>query len=62
VKKFVAHTLKWSFCHATHAAQKTPSNADQLCLNQFYQLTLTIHDCTIFYASFYININQTNIV
>ncbi|KAG1871544.1 hypothetical protein F4604DRAFT_1926276 [Suillus subluteus] len=62
VKKFVAHTLKWSFHRATHAAQKTPSNADQLCLDQFYRLTLTIRDCAIFHASFYVNIDQTNIV
>lgn len=58
----IARTLNWSFRHATRAAQKTPSNADQLCLDQFYWLTLTIHDCTIFHASFYVNIDQTNIV
>lgn len=62
VKKFVHQNLNWSFHHATHAAQKTPSNANQLCLDQFYHLTLTIHDCTIFDASFYVNIDQMNIV
>ncbi|KAG2362624.1 hypothetical protein BDR07DRAFT_1284293 [Suillus spraguei] len=62
VKKFVAHTLNWSFRHATCTAQKTPSNANQLCLDQFYQSTLAIHNCAIFYASFYVNIDQTNIV
>ncbi|KAG2064905.1 hypothetical protein BDR04DRAFT_987614, partial [Suillus decipiens] len=62
VKKFVDQTLNWLFRRATHAAQKTPSNADQLCLDQFYHLTLTIHDCAIFDASFYVNIDQINIV
>lgn len=62
VKKFVHRTLNWTFRRATRAAQKTPSNADQLCLDQFYRLTLTIRDCAIFDASFYVNIDQTNIV
>jgi len=62
VKKFLAQNLNWSFRRATRAAQKTPSNADQLCLDQFYRLTLTIRDCAIFHASFYVNIDQTNIV
>jgi hypothetical protein len=62
VKKFVHQNLNWSFRQATRAAQKTPSNADQLCLDQFYRLTLTIRDCAIFDASFYVNIDQTNIV
>ncbi|KAG1837853.1 hypothetical protein DFJ58DRAFT_862112 [Suillus subalutaceus] len=44
------------------ALHSTPSNADQLCLDQFYHLTLTIRDCAIFDASFYVNIDQTNIV
>lgn len=62
VKKFVAANLNWSFRRATHAAQKTPSNADQLCLDQFLRLTLTIRNCAIFHACFYVNIDQTNIV
>ncbi|KAG1828743.1 hypothetical protein DFJ58DRAFT_719776 [Suillus subalutaceus] len=62
VKKFVHQTLNWTFRRATRAAQKTPSNANQLCLDQFYRLTLTIRDCAIFNASFYVNIDQTNIV
>ncbi|KAG1717242.1 hypothetical protein EDB19DRAFT_1392728 [Suillus lakei] len=48
VKKFVHRTLNWTFHRATRTAQKTPSNADQLCLDQFYCLTLTIHDRAIF--------------
>jgi len=33
VKKFVHWTLNWTFHYATCATQKTPSNADQLCLD-----------------------------
>ncbi|KAG1796835.1 uncharacterized protein BJ212DRAFT_1290247 [Suillus subaureus] len=57
VKKFIAANLNWLFHCATHAAQKTPSNADQLCLDQFLCLTLTIWNCAIFHACFYVNIN-----
>ncbi|KIJ10719.1 hypothetical protein PAXINDRAFT_28855, partial [Paxillus involutus ATCC 200175] len=62
VKKFVRGNLKWSFRCATRAAQKMPPDATQLCLHQFYRLALTIRDCAIFHASFYVNIDQTNIV
>ncbi|KAF8555325.1 hypothetical protein OG21DRAFT_1411000 [Imleria badia] len=62
VKKFVVWNLNWSFRHATCAAQKTPATADQLCLDQFYQLSLTIRDCAIFHPCFYVNLDQTNIV
>ena len=61
-QEFVAANLNWSFCRATRAAQKTPSNTDQLCLDQFLRLTLTIYNCAIFHACFYINIDQTNIM
>jgi hypothetical protein len=62
VKKFVAANLNWSFRRATRAAQKTPSNADQLCLDQFLRLTLIICNCAIFHACFYVIIDQMNIV
>ncbi|KAG2348488.1 hypothetical protein BDR05DRAFT_874926, partial [Suillus weaverae] len=54
--------LHWLFCHATCTAQKLPKNADECCLEQFLQLALTIHDCVIFHPSFYVNIDQTNII
>ncbi|KAG2341697.1 hypothetical protein BDR05DRAFT_949526 [Suillus weaverae] len=41
---------------------KTPSNANQLCLDQFLHLTLTIRNCAVFHACFYVNIDQTNIM
>ncbi|KIK76000.1 hypothetical protein PAXRUDRAFT_171091 [Paxillus rubicundulus Ve08.2h10] len=62
VKKFVRGNLKWSFCRATCAAQKMPPDAAQLCLHQFYRLALTIRDCAIFHASFYVNIDKMNII
>ncbi|KAG0706434.1 hypothetical protein DFH29DRAFT_980474 [Suillus ampliporus] len=49
-------------CFQCTESWKTPSNADQLCLDQFLHLTLTIQNCAIFHACFYVNIDQTNIV
>ncbi|KIJ15725.1 hypothetical protein PAXINDRAFT_32043, partial [Paxillus involutus ATCC 200175] len=54
--------LHWSFRRATCAAQKTPVLAHQLCLDQFYHLSLTIRDCTIFFPCFLVNIDQMNII
>lgn len=62
VKKFLFEHLHWSFRRATRAAQKLPDNADECCLEQFLRLALTIHDCAIFHPSFYVNIDQTNVI
>jgi len=62
VKKFVHEQLNWSFRRATRAAQKLPINVDELLLDQFQCLTLTIRDCAIFHPCFLVNINQTQIV
>ncbi|KAG1866364.1 hypothetical protein C8R48DRAFT_600290, partial [Suillus tomentosus] len=62
VKQFLADHLNWSFCRATRAAQKLPPNVEQVLLDQFLRLALTIHDCAIFDAAFLVNIDQTNII
>ncbi|KAH7917361.1 hypothetical protein BV22DRAFT_976149, partial [Leucogyrophana mollusca] len=62
VRKFLTDNLHWTFCRATRAAQKLPVNADQLCCEQFLCLALTMWDCAINHPSFYVNIDQTNIV
>ncbi|KAG2353549.1 hypothetical protein BDR07DRAFT_1309131 [Suillus spraguei] len=63
VKKFLFEHLQWLYRHATRAAQKIPQNAEECCLEQFLQLlALTIRDCAIFHPSFYVNINQTNVI
>ncbi|KAG2124349.1 hypothetical protein DEU56DRAFT_744653, partial [Suillus clintonianus] len=62
IKKSLFEHLHWSFCCATRAAQKLPANTDECCLEQFLWLALTIHDCAIFHLSFYVNINQTNVI
>lgn len=41
---------------------KTPPNVDQILLDQFLHLSLTICDCTIFNSAFIVNIDQTNII
>jgi hypothetical protein len=62
VKEFLNEHLNWTFHRATCAAQKLPPNVDQVLLNQFLCLTLTIRDCAIFDSAFLVNIDQTNIV
>ncbi|KAG2359742.1 hypothetical protein BDR07DRAFT_1360856 [Suillus spraguei] len=62
VKEFLNEHLNWTFRRATRAAQKLPPNVDQVLLNQFLRLALTIRDCAIFDSAFLVNIEQTNIV
>ncbi|KAG1739663.1 hypothetical protein EDB19DRAFT_1908684 [Suillus lakei] len=62
VKEFLNEHLNWTFRRATRAAQKLPPNVDQVLLDQFLRLALTIHDCAIFNSVFLVNIDQTNIV
>ncbi|KAH7905096.1 hypothetical protein BJ138DRAFT_980435, partial [Hygrophoropsis aurantiaca] len=62
VKKFLSENLQWTFRCATRAAQKVPTNADQVCFEQFLRLCLTIRDCAIFNPCFYVNIDQTNVI
>ncbi|KAG1864109.1 hypothetical protein C8R48DRAFT_551872, partial [Suillus tomentosus] len=62
VKKFLFEHLHCLFHHATRTAQKLPENADECYLEQLLWLTLTICDCAIFHPSFYVNIDQTNII
>ncbi|KAJ8586621.1 hypothetical protein M405DRAFT_743310 [Rhizopogon salebrosus TDB-379] len=62
VKKFLSEHLSWSFRRATRAAQKLPENSEDRCVEQFLRLALTIRDCAIFHPSFYVNIDQTNVI
>jgi hypothetical protein len=47
---------------ATRAAQKLPTNADELCREQFLRLSLTLRDGVIDRPQFYVNIDQTNVI
>ena len=62
VKKFLSEHLHWSFRRATRAAQKLPENSEERCVEQFLRLALTVRDCAIFHPSFYVNIDQTNVI
>jgi hypothetical protein len=61
VKKFLATQLNWTFRRGTRAAQKLPVNVDELCLEQFLRLAITMRDKAINHPSFLVNIDQTNI-
>jgi len=62
VKRFIYENLKWSFHRATQAAQKTPTNADKLCREQFLRHAVTACDTAMPSPGFRVNIDQTNIV
>ncbi|KIK82151.1 hypothetical protein PAXRUDRAFT_154433 [Paxillus rubicundulus Ve08.2h10] len=56
------HNLCWSMHKSTWAAQKFPQNVEEVCHEQFLRLALTICDYLIHSPSFYVNIDQTNVV
>ncbi|KAG2353986.1 hypothetical protein BDR07DRAFT_1382639 [Suillus spraguei] len=62
VKAFLYDHLQYTICQGTCAAQKLPPNVDNVCRQQFLQLSLTIHDNVIPYPEFLVNIDQTNVV
>lgn len=62
VKNFLYENLNWSFRRSTRAAQKTPNNAEELCLEQFLRHAITARDTAIPCPGFRVNIDQTNVV
>ncbi|KAF8833634.1 hypothetical protein BDN67DRAFT_916562 [Paxillus ammoniavirescens] len=62
VRSFLLHNLHWRMRKSTRAAQKLPTNVDEVCQEQFFRLALTICDNVIHSPVFYVNINQTNVV
>ncbi|KIK80595.1 hypothetical protein PAXRUDRAFT_158252 [Paxillus rubicundulus Ve08.2h10] len=59
---FLFHNMRWSMHKSTQVAQKLPQNVEEVCQKQFLRLALTIHDYVIHSPSFYINIDQRNVV
>ncbi|KAG1771358.1 hypothetical protein EV702DRAFT_933432, partial [Suillus placidus] len=62
VKTFLYDQLQYTMRKGTRAAQKLPPNIDNVCLEQFLRLALTIRDDVITYPEFLVNIDQTNII
>ncbi|KIK73788.1 hypothetical protein PAXRUDRAFT_59581, partial [Paxillus rubicundulus Ve08.2h10] len=62
VRSFLLHNLHWRMCQSTHTAQKLPTNVNEVCLEQFFRLALTIQNNVIHSPVFYMNINQTNVI
>ncbi|KIK91472.1 hypothetical protein PAXRUDRAFT_149437, partial [Paxillus rubicundulus Ve08.2h10] len=54
--------LKYTLWKATHATQKLPTNVEDVCLEQFLRLALTVCDDVITSGTFHVNIDQTNII
>jgi len=61
VKNFIATHLNWSYRRSTQAAQKLPTNVDEVCHELFLRLAIIMRDKGINHPSFFVNIDQTNI-
>ncbi|KAG1860554.1 hypothetical protein C8R48DRAFT_544650, partial [Suillus tomentosus] len=62
VQTFLYDQLQYTMRKGTRAAQKLPPNIDEVCLEQFLRIALTIRDDVITYPEFLVNIDQINII
>lgn len=62
VQTFLYENLRYTMRKGTRAAQKLPTNLNEVCCEQFLRLALTIRDDVITFPQFLVNIDQTNIV
>jgi hypothetical protein len=60
VHRFLLKKLHWSYRRSTRAAQKLPTNAADLCLQQFLQQCITMRDQAVPGPGFCVNVDQAN--
>ncbi|KZP02799.1 hypothetical protein FIBSPDRAFT_769955 [Athelia psychrophila] len=61
VRKFLENNLRWVLRRTTRAAQKLPTNVDEILMQNALRLAHTCRDGVIFDAAFDVNIDQTQI-
>lgn len=61
VRKYLHHTLGWSKCHATKAAQKLPTNYEDLLKEAWLREAYVIHDYNV-PAALRVNTDKTQLV